>query len=481
MGLLLLVIGAAALSFIYKAPCYIPPLRIIGDVSNSYCLQSPNEIGKLEQISFQGTKYKAIKLSDIISKAEPVANPSQLYLAGLDGFTPAIKAAEIEDCYISFTHQNGWEAVNLKHPVSSNTKMLTEIVVVSDGSSGDFALNVIDTENNLVRVTPGQLLSRPLTRYFYPEGRAAVQNNGKDYESQVYTKRLVFKLSDVTPVKEGDNLLVMTEKGKYRMVDNSGYFEVRDNNISYLQPEDRTILEQVRGVILRPPAASIMDTYYDARHYLEGGDRLLVLVLDGLNYNQYSYAAANGYMPFLKRYGTAVKASGVYPPASNVGLAALLTGQAPEENGIVSEKDRQLKASSIFAEANRLSKKVLFLEAAPNRLDTEIQPLPVTDRNSDGNTDDDLYETALANLDKGYDLIMVRFHDIDETGQRYGEIARPTMQAISSLDNYLSKIISKWSGKVIITANQGSMSGKLVGAEAIFSNNNMFVPYWRIP
>lgn len=478
LGMLGLMSGAAAMGLLAHTPGCIPPLKVIGDVANVVVLKDPNEIGKLEEITFQGTPYQAAKLGDIIKKARPVGNAGQLHLVGLDGFSSAIKAQELDDCYLVFTAQNGWEAVNLKHPMSSNVKMLTEIVVVSDGSAGDFAFQVIDPAANLVRITPGQLLTRSITEYPYAEGKAVVQNGGKNYESQIFTRRRVFKLSDLTTVKNGDSFLVMDQKGHCRLVNNSGYFEVRDNYINYLQPETRTILEKVKGVIVRPPAVSIMDTYYNAQHYLEGGEKVLIVVLDGLTYHQYIAAAEKGYAPFLNNYGTTVKASGVYPPELNVGLAALLTGKAPEENGIISGKDRQLKAASILAEAKRLKKRTLFLEDDLKQLETEIQPVLITDQNADGNTDEELYKTILANLDKGYALIVARFHGINNAGQRSGELALPTMQAIGATDRYLAEIVGKWPGRVIIAANQGERTGRLAGTEVMFSRDNMIIPYW---
>jgi len=479
LGLLGLVIGVAAMGAISRTPWYVPPLKVIGDVVNSFTLQEPNEMGKLETISLQGNKYKAVKLAEIINRAQPVANAKQLYLVGLDGFTSAIKVDDIDDCYISFSAKNGWEAVNLKHPISSNAKQIKEIVVVSDGSTRDFAFNVIDPDKKLVQITPGQLLARPLTEFPYPEGKAVIQNDGKEYESQVFTKRRVFKLSDLTPVNEGDSFLVLDEKGEYRLVDNGGYFEVSDNHINYLQPDTRSILEKVKGVIVRPPAAGIMDIYYDTRHYLDNGDRILVAVLDGLTYNQYSYAVENGYAPFLENYSMVIKASGVYPPAANVSLAAMLTGKEAKESCIITAGDRELKVPSIFAEAVKLKKQSILLEADQKLLETEVQPVSVTDKNGSGGADDELYEATLANLDKGYDLLMVRFHGIDDSGARYGESAEETMQSISAADEYLKQIVNRWPGKVIITGNQAACTSRLVGGEAQFSNDAMFVPYWR--
>jgi len=252
--LLGLVTGGAVTGLIFRNPSCIPPLKVTGDVANIYVLQDLKDVGKPVRITFQGTRYKAVKLEDIIHKAKPVTSTGQLYLAGLDGFVSAIKTEEgIQDCYLAFTARNGWEAVNLKHPVNSNVKLLTEIIVVSNGNTGDFAFNVTSRDGNLAQITPGHLLTGSLRQYYYPEGEAVVQNDGKDYQSQVFTRRRIFKLSDLTPVKEGDTFLVIDEKGEYYRADNRGCFEVRDNYVNFLHPETRTVLEKVKGVIVRPP------------------------------------------------------------------------------------------------------------------------------------------------------------------------------------------------------------------------------------
>lgn len=480
LGLLGLTIGWAARGAVFGSHGYIPPLKVIGDVSDVLTLRETNRVGKLQKIIFQGGRYQAVKLADLIAAAGPLADAKQLYLVGLDGFTSAIKADEIDDCYISFTAKNGWEAINLSHPNSSNVKLLTEIVVVSDGSGKNFAFGVIDPATDLVQITPGQLLTRSLTLYPYSEGQAVAPSGGKDHETQVFTRRRVFKASDLTPLQDGEMLLVMGARGEYRLVDDSGYFEVRDNHVDYLQPETRTELENVRGVIVRPPAASIMDAYYEARHYLESGAKLLVVILDGLTYRQYSVAAANGDAPFLQNAGKAVQACGVYPPENNVSLAALLTGKAPAENGIIAEGDHNLQTPSIFAEADRLNKKAVFLDGAQKLLDTEVQPVSISDQNSDGSADDELLEATMAHLEKGADLIVVRLGGIDESRRRYGASAGETSRAVRASDRYLAEIAGRWPGKVIVTGTQSAGSGEATEFQESFSSEVMFVPYWRL-
>ena len=147
-----------------------------------------------------------------------------MYLIGDDGFTSAIDANGIADCYLAYTASNGWEAVNLYHPVNSNVKSLKEIVVVSDGSDSNFSLSVTSPTADLVRVTPGQMLTHDLLEYFYHEGDASVQNGGQTYESSVYTLRQVFRLDDLTPVNEGDQILVVDGNGADQLLDNGWLF-----------------------------------------------------------------------------------------------------------------------------------------------------------------------------------------------------------------------------------------------------------------
>ena len=483
LGLLGFVIGGFAFRAVNQTPSYIPPLKIVGDVTESVTLENPNRMARFEKISYDGKKYRAIKLVDIISKAKPVGKPCQLYLVGSDGFTSSFKAERLEKCYIAFTAQNGWEAINLKHPVNSNTKALQEIIVVSDSSDGsawDFAFTVINQDTELVSVTPGQLHTRALTEYPYPEGTAAVENEGQTYETSVYTKRKVFPLSDLTPAGEEDMILVVGAGGEHRWVENRGCFELKENHVNYLQINERSRVEKVKGVIINPPATAITDTYYDARHFLESGARVLVLVLDGFNYRQYAYAVDNGYAPFLKKTGKAVKATGVYPPADNVWLAAMVTGKPPEENGIITGNAQDLKVPSLFAVADKLQKKALLLQAGQKTLNTETEPVLCSDENANATADDELYTMTLANMDKDYDLLMVRFQDIAANGERYGRTAAQTMDAVAAIDRYLEEIVNRWPGKVIVTAGAGTQPGDPAGAHGEFSCETMFAPYWRL-
>lgn len=474
IGLILLgfVIGSLAFAAAGRNPGYIPPLNVIGDVERALKLEEPKQLGKLHKISFEGQKYQALKLTDIIEAAQARGVPEQIYLISYDGFASAFPALGLEESYIAFTAKNGWEAINFNHPINSNAKMLKDIVIVSGESSSPFDLAVIDAEKELARVTPGRLYTRSLLEYPYAEGQAEIKKQGKTYTSSVYTRRKVFRLDDLTPVQEGARMLLMGADGENRYQENHGYFEVKDNYINYLDFDERQELERIRGVIIDPPVTSITDIYYDARHYLENEEKVLLLILDGLTYSLYKDALEKGLMPFLKNSTPALKAVGVYPLESNVWLAAMISGAAPEENGVVSKEQRNLKMPSLLELAKQGQKQALLLQAGPKLLNTETEA-ELIEKSADKTADKELYSITLDRLEQGYELLIVRFQDIADSTALYGEKAEATKSALAATDQYLEEIANNWAGKVIISGSPGSAARE-------FNCDTMFVPYLNL-
>lgn len=454
IGLILLglIIGKLTFGASGQDSGYIPPLNVIGDVARVVKLEDPKQLGKLQEINFDGHKYQALKLTDIIEAAQPWGMPEQIYLISQDGFASSFPALGLEESYIAFTAENGWEAINFNHPINSNAKMLKEIVVVSGESAFDLA--VIDSEKELARVTPGQLYTHALLDYPYPEGQAEIKNQGETYNSSVYTQRKVFRLNDLTPVQEGAMMLLIGANGENRYQENRGYFELKENHINYLNPEERTQLEEIKGIIVNPPSTSITDIYYDTRHYLENGQKVLVVIGDGLTYSRYTQALEKGRLSFLENAAPAVKAVGVYPQEKNTWLATMITGKTPKETGVISPKDLNLQEPSLFAMAEQLHKSALLLHSGPKLLNTEIEPQLVNDENADKTADDELYNLTLDKLEQGYDFIVLGFDDLTD----------------SKTDAYLREIVKRWPGKVIIT-------GIPENTEQEISCDSMFVPY----
>jgi hypothetical protein len=132
---------------------YVPAFQVTGDV------EQPLSFKSLDQFPNSGLESeistsKAASLSEIIEMAVPAAQSYNVLLIGDDGLTAEVDGASISDCYLAFSEDNAWEAINPKHPVSSNIKRIKEIVVVSTEESTSFGLNIIGKTSNMDSITP---------------------------------------------------------------------------------------------------------------------------------------------------------------------------------------------------------------------------------------------------------------------------------------------------------------------------------------
>lgn len=222
---------------------------------------------------------------------------------------------------------------------------------------------------------------------------------------------------------------------------------------------------------------SITQAYYDMKEYLDNDEKVMTVVLDGFSYNQYELALEKGYIPFLSKYFKHV-ASSVYKPVTNSGLAAILTGQGPDVNGVHDRSTRDLKVESIFEYTLNNNMNTLFLEADIKILNTEIDPLLHLDKNKDGNIDDEIYESALVAAEEDYDLIFIHFHGIDDRGHSFGPYSEETMRYIKIIDDYIKNLSEIWDGSIIAVSDHGMHETPEGGEHGKNIQSDMLVPYF---
>lgn len=280
-----------------------------------------------------------------------------------------------------------------------------------------------------------------------------------------------FKLEDIVDIPF-QRALVMGEMGEVDYIED-GYFK-RDKDSLYYIGKDKEI-ENIVGVVIDPPETSIKDAYYDMERYLED-DKVLFILLDGFGYHQYEYARENGFLSFLEEF-EARKALSVYKPVTNAGLAAIITGKSPEENGVYSRKQRELNVDSIFKVAKDLNKNIAYIEGNIGILDTEVEPILNLDKNKDGYTDDEVYMSTLKAIEEGKDFVFTHFHGIDDAGHTFGPLADETMERIKLIDSYIQNILSHWDGITIITADHGMHIIDEAGDHGDFRYEDLIVPY----
>ena len=456
---------------------FVPAFKVTGDVEQPLLLKSLEEFPD-SGLEREGRTEKAARLSDIVSKAAPAAQNYNVLLIGDDGLTAEVEGATISDCHITFSEENAWEAINPRHPVSSNIKRIKEIVVITEEKNAAFGLNIINTTGNLEHITPGGLYKRPMIDFPMFEGRSTVENDGRENWTGIYTRRKMIAIGDISCLSGADSPMAVARDGSQRLIKTDGFLELRGNSIDYVFPNLKDRIEDVVGIITDPPGASNMDAYHDAAHFLDRNEDVLVVILDGFGYHQYAKAIQEGYAPFLESVAPAKMAFSVYAPVTNAGLAAILTGVPPSENGVHTRKEMDVLVPSIFDHANQRGKEAVLIEGNIKILNLEIDPILNIDKNSNGSTDDEIRDKALELMDSGCSLMVVHFHGIDDSGHSYGDLSAQTLERIKTTDGYVKDLVSRWSGKVIITADHGVHSAAEGGGHGEFRYEDMIVPYF---
>lgn len=469
-----LIVGSTAIKA-NRAPLgYVPTFKVIGDVKEVVTIHNL-DMFSIYEIDHKENRVESLSLEDIIRAANPISKDYEVLLVGMDGLMAKIDM--VDDCYITFSDKNGWEFVNKKHPISSNIKMVKEIVVISKENNWEDGLNIISTTGNIRNITVGQMYLEGYTHYPRFEGTSTMENNNKEYITTVFTSRKINRIQNFVEVPEGAKILAVGSKGEYQYVDELGYLELKDNYINYLNDREKIVINDVKGLFINPPSTSIMDTHHDALRFLSDDERVLIIFIDGLGYHQYVEAINTGRAPFFESIQEAEKATAVYRSVTNAGFAAMITGEPPFINGVYSRDQREVNVPTIFGKAKELGKKAALIQGPLNILNIDIEPFLNIDRNNNGIADDEVFEKAMEEVAKGYDLMMVHFKSTDIYGHQYGDFHEETMKMIKMVDEYMEELVRAWGGKVIITSDHGMHSTEEGGSHGSFRIEDMIVPY----
>ncbi|MGI5849277.1 MAG: alkaline phosphatase family protein [Christensenellales bacterium] len=468
-----LVLGVAAVLIFYRRG-YYPSFAVTGDVKNTINIDSSCDF---ETCAMQrdGRNYTCFSLSDIINEASPYSANNTIVLRGSDGLIAAVGSDKLDGMYITFTPENGWEMINIYHPASSNIKQLSEVWVVASNEVADISVNIITADQNAISYTPGQFFMSETAFAPVFQGRSEKAGEIGRFDVAVYTQQRYKKILDIVP--DASDALVMGTKGQYVYDISPGRLIMIGNDFYYQFSDGKTTMENVRGILINPPAASNMDAYFEAVNNLSAGQRVMVILMDGFGYHQYTYAAENKYAPYLGSFDPR-QCTSVYKPVTHAGTAAILTGQPPSVNGIYQRGMMDLKSTDIFEYVAKVGKTSVYIEGDIKLLNTSIKPTLNADSNNNGFTDDEVFESATKSISSGADFIFAHFHGIDDMGHNYGDTDVRTMEKIKEIDAYIAALAKNFSGRIIITADHGMHATADGGSHGLFHHEDMIVPYF---
>lgn len=449
---------------------FMPHFSVIGDVESTKQIVALDGFSKVKADN-NGKRVDALCLAEVIEQAKPRADSFDIILKGDDGLSARIDGSTIKDCYITFSNEYAWECINPKHPISSQIKRLSEIIVVTKEAaiSNDLGkVGLIDL-NNSKYVTPGQLLTGDYMYTNQFEGRS--EKNGVSVT--VYTPHKRIPINGL--LTEYNNLYITGRNGAAAYDRSKGSLELLTNRIDYVYEDGKNVIEDISGIMSNPPLTSVMDVYKDSLHLLEKDENVLVILLDGLGYKMYKNAEITGSLPYLSSCSLQ-QAVTVFPSVSNVSLASMLTGKPPIENGILAKKDKELIGSDLFKTASEAGYKCIYIEGELKLINTSLEPLLNADINNNG-TDDEVFANAKEAVSQAPKLLFVHFHGIDDTAHTTGPYSEQTTQKMRELDDMTAKLAAMWHGKIILLADHGQHNSGEAGIHGMFCEDDMLVPY----
>lgn len=289
-------------------------------------------------------------------------------------------------------------------------------------------------------------------------------------EKNVHIKEIYNSYSSAAIIKKNGAINIMTDDF---YIGSNG--SIIGSNGSIIK--GKTKINNIEGIYLTDNYHSITEAYYKTEEYLSKNEKIMVVLLDGFSYNQYKVALEKFYIPFLSKYFK-YPALSVFTPVTNSGYAAIITGKYPDENGIHDRSTREMNVKSIFEYTLKHNKNTIFLEGDIKILNTEIEPVLHVDINKDGDTDDEMYESAMKASNENYDFIFIHFHGIDDRGHIFGPYAKETMEYINTIDTYLYNISKIWDGAMIFVPDHGMHEYEKGGNHGICIQSDMVVPYF---
>ncbi len=249
--------------------------------------------------------------------------------------------------------------------------------------------------------------------------------------------------------------------------------------------EDYRVGETLTGVIVNPPERTVMDAARQAEEWLDSGERVMIIYIDGLGWQAFERAVADGAAPNLEKLSSEMCAS-VFPTITPVNYAAMVTGRPPAENGVTKRGIHTIGCDTIFTYAasmglaSYVSEGDIQILALP---DAELELSP--DLNGSGTGDDEIFGCAMEHTGS-CDLLFVHFHSVDDASHEYSPVYEEARDALVAVDGWCGELMAAWNGRVIITSDHGqhvqdgtgdAAYADRKGTHGDFAVSDILVPY----
>ncbi len=309
----------------------------------------------------------------------------------------------------------------------------------------------------------------------YGNGNQDTLNLEDIFDKEAYSKEKSVSIQKILDIPSNQLLAVYTKEGEIIHTDTSRCIIHKNRQVTVNGKKINDII----GLLVDPPTASVMDTAKLAEKYLKENKSTLIIFLDGFSWNNYEKAKKDGLIPNISQFENIQKATSVYPPITPVGYASMVSGETPFVNGIKDRRVHILNCDTIFDKAKTMGKKSCVIEGDGLAIELNTEVFLNPDSNEDGLSDDEAHDCAIKKLEDKYDLMLIHLHGIDDTSHSYGPESIETYIRIAEIDKMVADFLKLWEGNVIIVADHGMHSVSEKGRKGNHGNfcaEDLFIP-----
>lgn len=239
---------------------------------------------------------------------------------------------------------------------------------------------------------------------------------------------------------------------------------------------DKFTIKNPIGIVENPPSDCITSIKNMVLESLNMNNKILIIYIDGLGYELYEKAIKLDNIPYMASLNIGTKALTVYPPITDVAFASMVTGETPKYTGIHSREKNALLVPTIFDIASQNGKNSKIIEGNIKILTSDAPTILNIDENKNGTIDDEIYKSAMEEIQNPPHIFLVHFHSYDDMGHKYGPSSQEALAQLTVLDSYIEDIVNSFTGDVIITSDHGMHNEKDGGSHGAFSSLDMFIP-----
>ncbi len=367
-----------------------------------------------------------------------------IILVAKDGTTCKIHKYDTTDMFVYLNGDNQWNVVGDLQPAPVNIKDLESIVIVDEIREGDgfYGVSIFDDEDDIIKTSAGNQYEENCIEYSglseQTKNDITVQKGSIKSDSDL--SDIAIDLNDYIDYVDQTVMVFATNGEIFKFSGELGYLGVNKYNITYT---DSSGTYEIYCMGISGIESTLMAIAEDAKADLAAGNDVIILEVDGLSWSQYiKYDMENLIANQIESSNFSIYSEqmyAVYPTKSEVGLATMLTGLSPYENGVTNKNTKgNFTGSTIFDYATSIGATSAYYEGDSIMLQTT----PTATMHS---SDYEIYLSVINDINSGNmaNMTYIHFHESDDYGSLYGPYAQETEDKMVEIMGYIAQIYNK--------------------------------------